>query len=154
VSGFGATIAAWNTQHEADTNATFPNSAYDPTPNLPGGYQDEYYNVSSDYGHIGRYEMALSPVTESDAKRTLLKKFPRDASVRWFKRLGTCAEMEVQSAALGQALSNPKIGDGAGEGYVELTTGMGVNGGYNPTGVTGAIVTYGLYKTPSAAPPC
>jgi hypothetical protein len=154
VNGFGATVADWNAQYSGDPNATIADPAYDPMPNLPGGYRDRYYGVSSVAGHITRYEMAFSPISESAARGMLLQEFPSDATVRWFKRLRTCAEMEIHSKALGRALSSHAIGDNAGEGYVELVTGMMPGDGYNPQGVNGAIVELGSYKTPAAAPAC
>jgi hypothetical protein len=153
VAGFGATTSEWNAHHIADPNAG-TNLAYNPMPNLPGGYSDEYYAVTRDDGHVDRYEMAFSAISEAAAKHLLLSEFPSDAKIRWFKRLNTCVEMEIHSKALGRALSSRTIGDSAGEGYVELVTGMMPGDGYDPRGVNGAIVSLGSYMTPTAAPAC
>jgi hypothetical protein len=62
--------------------------------------------------------------------------------------------MEIHSRVLCRALSSRVIGDAAGEGYVELVTGMMPGDAYDPQGVSGATVSLGSYLTPSAAPAC
>jgi hypothetical protein len=100
LSGFGATVAAWNDHHQED-NRFDAGSAYDPDPSLGDGerFNDRYYAVSPLDGRVMVYSMRFPAQTGiEEAKRfVLLSEFPVGAKIVWFKRKDTCAQMLVRS---------------------------------------------------------
>ena len=82
-----------------------------------------------------------------------MQELPSDAVVLWFAIKDTCAQMEAQSVALGQALS--PSGDGGGFALVEFTT-VEPNGQqvYRSDHVGGIRITATAALTPSDATPC
>jgi hypothetical protein len=103
LTGFGATVAAWNAHHQEDTRFS-PGSAYDPDPSLGDGerFNDRYFTVSPIGGRVMSYSMRFPAQTGiEEAKHfILLSEFPTVAKIVWFKRKDTCAQMLVRSRTL------------------------------------------------------
>jgi hypothetical protein len=140
LSGFGATVAAWNDRHRMDPRFAL-NSAYDPDPTLARGgderFDDRYFGVTPIDGRMLRYEMRFPPGTSVDAakQRVLRSEFPTDAKVVGFRRRSTCAVMNVRSPTLARVLH-----DGA---TASVEFGSGENDdSYDPADVWTALVTF------------
>jgi hypothetical protein len=103
-------------------------------------------------GRVLNYEIAEYPKTNyTEARAEALKgEFPPDATILWEATKDTCAQMEIQSATLGQALATPAVGDPQGRVLVEFTTGSG----YDPNNITGVILMLGNYSSAGEAPAC
>lgn len=160
ITGFGATDTAWNAHHTAATDSGLaPGCCYSPDPSLPqvnGHVGYRYFAVQHSNGRVLDYEMDLHPGTSSaEAKAEVLREFPPDATVLWFAVKASCAQMEIQSAALGKALAVPAIGDPAGEGSVELNT-VHADGtsSYDARNINELIVSLGSYATAADSPAC
>ena len=161
LTGIGATNAEWEANHDPDPNFA-PGSAYDPDPSLvpTGGdptFSSRYYSVTRIGGRIESYEMRFAPGTSiSEAKGDTLAEFPNDAKVDWFqavpatKLAGACAQMQVSSATLANAVN--ALGKGLA-GLVEFSSGAAANT-YNPEAVSSAILSLQAPKPPSKAPGC
>lgn len=165
IIGFGATIADWNANHVADTRFN-TNAVYNPDPSL--GYDElhdsKYYMVQVQNGQVLGYEMRLPNGSSlSAAQAEIMQEFPPDASILWQQARtsdpsDSCYQMEIKSSRLGQALSEPAIGDAAGEVWVELFTdtpqNVNENSVYDGSNVNGANLMLGSYATAADAPGC
>jgi hypothetical protein len=127
IIGFGATTADWNANHVATTDSGLAaGCCYNPDSTLPkvnGHVAYRYFTVNPTNDRVMNYLMDLHPgTTIAEAKAEMLREFPSDASVLWFAVKDTCAQMEVQSATLGNVFGTPSIGDPKGEVFVEVYT--------------------------------
>lgn len=153
VTGFGATEAAWNSNHTADSKYA-PGAVYDPDPNVRSG--DRYDATMHTDGHVLGYTMNLPAGTTVDAaKAAVLREFPSDASIIWFVARDSCALLEVKSALLGSALGDPKIGDAEGMALIELDT-VHPDGtsSYDPRNINEGLFGLGSFATSGDAPAC
>lgn len=116
-------------------------------------------------GRVLGYTMNLAPgTTEAVAKETVLREFPTDASILWYTvnpagsaqaANGACGQMEVKSAELGLALSDPAIGDAEGMAFIELSTvSSDGSSGYDAKNINQALFLLGSYATAADAPAC
>src|SRR5487761_32961 len=125
LTGFGATDAAWNAHHTADTDFAV-GAAYNPDPNLPkiNGHTGAHYVATNhSNGRVLGYMMNFTSGTSvATAKTSVLQEFPADASIIWFAVRDSCAQLEVKSAMLGAELGDPQIGDPDGLAFVEVDT--------------------------------
>jgi hypothetical protein len=61
LTGFGATLKAWNATHTADGRFV-AGTAYDPEPRVFGKLvNDEYYNVSHPNGRVTSFAVRMAP---------------------------------------------------------------------------------------------
>jgi hypothetical protein len=158
VTAFGATDDVWSGKHKpASVPGVKPGAAYDPDPSLPpvnGQVAARYTFVVHDKGHVVQLVRELPSATAIDEARGFaMQELPSDSKVLWFAVRYTCAQLEVQSAALAQALS--ANGDGGGFALVEFTT-IEPNGTqvYKPEAIGGLRIIPVAASTPSDAPPC
>ncbi len=151
VTGFGATDAAWNSSHKADTHFA-PGAAYNPNPAVPGG--TEYAAVSHENGHVLDYEYRFKDKPIGAAKADVLRtQFPADVKVVWFTVKRTCAQMMVTSATLGKVLRAKPIGDSHGSALVEFSSGAAENS-YSARAVNDALFLLLPLEPKSKAPGC
>jgi hypothetical protein len=153
LAGFGATSAGWILAHTSSSDSGLaPGCCYNADPSLPevnGHIGYRYYAVNVLGGRILNYQVEMYRNTNyAEARAEMLREFPPDAVVLWEASRDTCAQMEVQSAALGQALgaSDPK-----GRAAVEFSTGIA---SYDPEHITDAILDSGDYATAADAAGC
>lgn len=156
ITGFGATTAAWNRAHVQDPNAA-PGTAYDPDTSLPkvnGHTAARYYAVEHEDGHVLGYEYRFHPVAISSAEALVLREFPSDARVVWFRAVGaSCAQMLVRSAIVGRARSARKIGDPEGTALIEFSSGA-LEESYSARSVNDALFMIYPLVAKSGAPGC
>jgi hypothetical protein len=150
VTGFGATRDDWNRSHISDPRFA-PNAAYNPDPTLSDQAHDDRYIVTSGPGRVLSYEMRLPGTPDiKTAKSESLREFPSDASILWYSQKPTCYQMEIESRALGAALS-----DSQGAALVEFQTltpdGKDV---YNQADNNDIFFNLGLYPTVENGPAC
>lgn len=156
VTGFGATTAAWNRTHvQAPDSAR--GAAYDPDPSLPpvnGHTAARYYAVTHEDGHVLGYDYRFHPLAISRAKALVLREFPSDVRVVWFRTVGgSCAQMLIRSATVGRALGTKKIGDKKGVALVEFSSGA-LEDSYSARSVNDALFMLYPLVTKSGAPAC
>jgi hypothetical protein len=153
ITGFGATHDDWNRSHIADTRFT-PNSAYNPDPTLSDPRYNDRYIVTSRMGRVLSYEMRLSGNPDiGAAKAAALKEFPSDASLVWFSQKSACFQMELKSAILGAALSDPSNSNGATLVEFQTRTQDGKDT-YSPTDNNDIFFNLGVYQNAQDAPAC
>jgi hypothetical protein len=156
VTGFGATDAAWNANHTPDSDFD-PGAVYNPDPSLPqvnGHPGADYTQVMHQDGHVLGYDYHFTnePIDQAKAQ-TLSQNFPSDAHTLWFVVKDTCAQMLVQSDAVGQALSAPSIGDSGG--FVLVEFGSGINeDSYDSSAVSDALFMLAQDASQADAPGC
>jgi hypothetical protein len=118
ITGYGATIAAWNAHHTADHDFA-AGTVYDPDPSLPevnGHTGAVYVLVAPQGGLVLSYAMNLAAGTTLHAAVTTAQaEFPRDARLLWIARKNTCVQVQFASAILGHVLARPAIGDASGQ---------------------------------------
>jgi hypothetical protein len=140
LTGYGATDAAWNATHRADTSAA-PGSAYDKDPAVMRGgdprHNARYYGVSHDGGRVSAYSVRFPQDTSvAEARSSVLaSEFPRRTRTVSFRQLDSCALLVVRSSKLSALTLR-------GEVTVEFTSGDD-SLSYSPSDVWGAIVTPG-----------
>jgi hypothetical protein len=156
LKGFGATTAAWNSAHKA-VPGYIPGAVYDTDPSLPkvnGHEGSKYFAVIHENGRVLQYEMAFANLPVSDVQRQiLLTEFPPDARTLWFVVKDSCAQMLVQSATVGKALSGKAIGDTVGTTLIEFSSGA-ADVSYNSKRVNDALFILAGYTARSQAPAC
>jgi hypothetical protein len=134
LTGFGATVGAWNEHHDEDTRFA-PGSAYDPDSALGDHvrFNDRYYAVSPQGGRVTFYSMRFPSETGIDeAKRFILSsEFPPDAAIAWFQRKDTCAQMLIRSSRLSRAIHSSAL--------IEFSSGE-AGDHYTPSAVSEAIL--------------
>ncbi len=158
LTGLGATSAAWDSTHTADTRFD-PGNAYNPDTGLGDHdrFDAAYYAVLyGDGDRVTGYQRrfprgttlreALAAVQQQD--------MPADAKVVWQRELGTCYQVQLRSATLDKALgadpsvatTNRQLSDDPAGNHVgpsvefnsdEVTPG---GSGYDRTNVVGALV--------------
>jgi len=142
VTGFGATVRAWNATHTMDRRGNLvPGCCYDPVANRPGLlYADRYYAVQPIGGHvISYYEWLGNGTSAKAAKAAALQQLPADARIKSFTAHGnTCAILIVNSRKLGNLL-----GRGGAEVVVEFGSGADESH-YNPKSVNNLLFSSGL----------
>ncbi|MHB1403867.1 MAG: hypothetical protein ACYCXE_05065 [Thermoleophilia bacterium] len=165
VTGYGATIDDWNANHIQDPRFA-KNAVYDPTPGLglDDQHNSKYYVISVEDGRVLNYSMRLpNDISVSVAQAAVMQEFPPDANIIWQKAkteipTQACYQMEIKSTVLGNALSDPAIGDSEGLVLVEFYTDTKENAGdisdYDASNVNGAFLTLGSYQSPADAPDC
>jgi len=159
LTGFGATLSAWNAHHTADPKFD-PDSAYDPDPTLPAYLgQDVYVAVQWQDGRATNYQMNILGQSIRDAIARALQELPADAHELWGARLNTdnltCYQAELISPTLGRVLAAPPIDDPQGAVLAEFQT-MFPDGtaSYKSTDVNGILLGLGSYPTAASAPGC
>jgi hypothetical protein len=155
LTGFGATLSAWNAHHTADTKYA-PNAAYNPDPALPPySGQDVYVAVQWQDGRAMNYQMNIPGQPIRDAVARALQELPPDAHEVWGAKRDTCYQAELTSRTLGRALSARAIGDPEGDVFVEFDTilpdGSSI---YKRTDVNEILVGLGSYSTAASGPAC
>ncbi len=150
IVGFGATTAAWNATHTADTRYA-PGSVFDPIPGLgPDDQHDaKYYAVVVQDGRVVAYSERLPQGSLAQATDAALLELPTDGKVLWTATRDTCAQMDLQSDELAKAMG------GSGMVFVEVTTGTAAGGGgYDPKNANELFFMLGDYPTEGDAPGC
>lgn len=123
VTGYGATVAAWNSRRTPDHDfAAGP--VYDPDPSLPsinGHPGAVYVLVTAQDGRVLSYAMNLHAGTTLHRAIGIARaQFPPDVRLLWTARKGMCAQAQFASATLGRVLAAPRIGDPSGRVLVEI----------------------------------
>jgi hypothetical protein len=156
VTGFGATDAAWNAHHTADSEFA-QGAVYNADPSLPqinGHTGAQYTQVMHQNGHVLGYDYHFNSEPISQAKaQVLTQNFPTDAHPLWFAVKDTCAQMAVQSNAVGHTLSDHSIGDSGG--FVLVEFGSGINADHYDAGsVSDGLFMLAQDGSQSSAPDC
>jgi hypothetical protein len=120
ITGFGATLAVWNTHHVADNSPGLsPGCCYG---NKVGG-EDRWATVTVAGGHVTGYVLALNVESMRAATQEVRNELPPDAVVVHDSGVqATCQILYFRSASLGSALSAPAIGDPLGNVEVAFTS--------------------------------
>ena len=104
VTGYGATIAAWNAHHRRDS-AYDGLPAYGPRISTPQGPRPRYFDVQNDGQHITQFTEVLPGGTSLiTAKTEVLRNLPSDAVPRALDisgSNGSCAFWNLTSATVG-----------------------------------------------------
>lgn len=133
LTGYGATIEAWNRAHTPDTDLD-PGTAYDPDPSLPQVYGNEgarYVSVQTIGGRVTNYTENLGALTLANAESVVGREFPADTRVLWSQQLTGCTQVELVSPTLHRVLGNTGTGDvqveyfGGAAGYAKLANQAG-----------------------------
>ncbi len=135
LTGFGATMAAWNAHHRAAAAA--------------------YSNVTLQSGRVVEYTVTTGASPIASAIKRAKDELPADARQLWAAQKGNCYQAELTSATVGRALDGPAIGDPSG-GVLAMMNTLLPSGApvYHPDAVTQIMLTPGTYSTPSDAPDC
>lgn len=140
LTGYGATDAAWNANHQSDTRFQ-PGSAYDPDPSVASGdlrYDSRYYGVvrGGPGGRINQYYMRFAPRTTVDEaiRSVMASEFPMGTRTVRFQTLGSCAILVVQSSEFSNITPYA-------EASVKFWSGA-ASDTYDPRDVWDAIVTF------------
>ena len=155
LTGFGATLNAWNAHHTADHRFA-PNAAYNPDPALPSySGQDVYVAVLWQDGRALNYQMNIPGESIRHAIARALQELPPDAHELWGLKRDTCYQAELTSRTLGRALVARAVGDPEGDVFVEFDTNL-PNGSsvYERTDVNEILIGLGTYPTRASAPSC
>jgi hypothetical protein len=156
LTGFGALLDDWNSNHTQDPNYA-QNEVYDPTPGLgiDADHTDKYYAVVSMGGRVIDYQMRL-PNDEKlvAAQAEVMQEFPSDASVLWQHVEGSCAQMEVQSATLGQVFGTPSLSYAFVEFNTDTAATESLISYYDGSNVNMATISQENYATAAEAPGC
>ena len=159
LTGFGATVSAWNAHHTADPKFD-PDSAYDPDSALPSYLgQDVYAAVQWQDGRAVNYQMNISDQPIRDAIARALRELPADVRELWGARNDTndltCYQAELISPTLGHVLAAPSIGDPQGAVLAEFQTVLpDGTSSYKSTDVNAILLGLGSYPTAVSAPGC
>lgn len=133
VTGFGATISAWNSVHKAATGHHTGGgkyACYDWVPhaaNVLNGSKDGPYclydSLDVTAGRVDAYDISLPNHTSlAVAEKFALRQFPNDRKVLWSLGLPDCTIVLVQSNKLAPAIDVHKIGGTDGLAYAEFST--------------------------------
>jgi hypothetical protein len=113
LTGFGATMSAWNSTHVADGHSNI-GANYGPDPALPkddGHTADKYWGVRPSDGLVSTYYVTFLPTSLEGAKAIMAREFPSDTSVLWTARGDTCVQIEYASPTLHAATGADGVGD-------------------------------------------
>jgi hypothetical protein len=156
ITGFGATVGAWNAHHTADTKYD-PGSVYDPDPSLPstGGAQADYIAVEPQDGRVTDYTINTFRLPINAAIARARQELPPDAHELWKARRDTCYQVELTSSTLDRAFSSSNIGDPQGEVLVEFSTVL-PNGSsiYRSNDINNILMSIGGYPTAASGSGC
>ena len=151
LTSFGATEQAWSQAHQRVSGT----NDYDPDETLPAVdvHRSRYFAVETVNDRVVGFSMTFHAGTPIEqAKSELLLAFPPDTQIAWLKETASCAQMEVKSPTVGQALGTLDL---EGWAYIHFVTAKSdFTWGYDPTSVTVAQVERNAYRTPIEAPPC
>lgn len=150
ITGFGATVAAWDATHRPDARYD-PGSAFDPTPGLgPDERHDAKYFAVQAADRVTTYSMRLPRGSSlAEARAAALAELPPDGKALWTAARDTCAQLELRSQALANALG------GTGMVFVEVSTETAAGDvGYSPKNANELFVTLGDYPKKADAPAC
>jgi hypothetical protein len=157
LTGFGATVAAWDAAHSADTSANLQaGCCFDRVKGLGYGARDRFILVSGDSGIIDGYEENFAEGTSiGRAKKIVAQSFPSDMTTMWERKLRTCYQWQVTSPTLASILGAPKIGEPSGDVFIEFDSD---NASLHPTyladDVTDATVGLATSQTEAHASGC
>jgi len=105
LTGYGATVAAWNAHHTPDPDFD-PGAVYDPDPSLPkinGHTGAKYVEVNAGDGRILNYVMNLPASTKLPQAVVIAEaELPADAKILWQAKLDSCVQLEFVSPTLGR----------------------------------------------------
>lgn len=113
LTGYGATVAAWDRTHRADPSYA-AGSAYNPDPSLPpanGRTADQYVAVQPLGGRVTDYTRNLPATSVSGAETIIAGEFPADTRMLWTQPLTGCTIVEYASPTLHAALGDTDTGD-------------------------------------------
>jgi hypothetical protein len=135
LTGFGATMAAWNAHHRAAAAA--------------------YSNVTPQDGRVVEYTVTTGTSSVTAAIKRAKDELPADARRLWATQKGNCYQVELTSATVGHALDGPAIGDPSG-GVLAMMNTLLPSGApvYRPDAVTQIMFSPGAYPAPADAPDC
>lgn len=149
ITGFGATVPAWNANHTRDPKYSGP--VYNPDPAAPSG--DDYDAVMFENDRVLGYDMRFANEPISEARAKVAAELPPDAKVVTFEVQGSvCAFELLSSAKLGKSLGTKAIGDPTGAVLVEYGSGA-ADDSYDSDSVNEALFSLGA-TTPSQIPGC
>jgi hypothetical protein len=151
LTSFGATEQSWNQAHQR----VLGTNVYDPDDTLPAidVHHGRYFAIETVDERVVGLAMAFHTGTPIErAKTEILGAFPPDTQVVWFKETPSCAQMELKSSTIAQALGKLDL---EGWAYVRfVTVKPDFTWGYDSANVTVAQVERNPYRTPIEAPPC
>jgi hypothetical protein len=135
LTGFGATMAAWNAHHRPAAAA--------------------YSNVTPQDGRVVEYTVTTGSSSLPTAIKRAKDELPADARQLWATQKGNCYQVELTSATVGHALDGPAIGDPSG-GVLAMMNTVLPSGApvYRPDAVTQIMLSPGTYPAPADAPDC
>ena len=109
LTGFGATISAWNSAHKQDPDyAGF--AAYGPKISTPQGRIPQITQVMSDGGRVSQFiEVVPENSSLADAEKAALAQLPPGAVPKGLVVTDSCAFWNVTSDALQSALGSPFV---------------------------------------------
>jgi len=109
LTGFGATIAAWNRAHpQATSYAGLP--AYGPAVSTPQGPTPQYSQVQLDSGRVTQYVEVLPNGTSlAAAKKAARANLPSSAEAKSFVVTTSCAFWNFTSTAVDDAVGSPQV---------------------------------------------
>jgi hypothetical protein len=109
ITGFGATISAWNRAHTQTHNyAGFP--AYGPSISTPQGKTPQFTQVMSDGGRVTQFiEVLPKNSTLSTAEKAALAQLPSGTAPKALVVTGSCAFWNLSSATLKSAVGSPFV---------------------------------------------
>jgi hypothetical protein len=109
ITGFGATISAWNGAHKKVANyAGFP--AYGREVSTPQGKVPQFTQLMTESGRVGQFIEVLPPNSSlADAERAALAQLPPGTAPQNLVVTSSCAFWNLNSATLQSALGSPFV---------------------------------------------
>lgn len=109
ITGFGATISAWNGAHTQTHNyAGFP--AYGRTISTPQGKTPQFTQVMTDSGRISQFiEVLPKNSSLATAEKAALAQLPSGTAPKALVVTGSCAFWNLSSATLTSAVGSPFV---------------------------------------------
>ncbi len=109
LTGFGATVAAWNATHKKDANyAGLP--AYGPTISTPQGPSPQFVQVTVQSGRVSQYiEVLPNGTSLATAKKAALANLPSTAAAKSFVVTTSCAFWNFTSNAVASAVGSNQV---------------------------------------------
>ena len=116
ITGFGATIADWNSLHRKDPTVV-DGTAYDPgAVTYAHGTADRFIDVrTSDAGRVVAFTEQMAPHTGvGTARYEASAELPADAFTIWLRSTATCEQLVMYSKTLAAVLVQPHVPDSRG----------------------------------------
>lgn len=113
LTGYGATIADWDSAHTPDPDFD-AGSTYGADPSLPpvnGHTGAKYTAVQPLGGRVTDYYVNFLPISLAGAEQIISAEFPSDMRILWTSHVDTCVQVEYASTLVHAATGNTQVGD-------------------------------------------